>query len=296
MIENFRHISATIHVQDYFLELGRYLLPEGPRLKFSPLSQAKLTMQKPMITFDMERLTTLNMHLTTNAFLMLMDMVPPDTVSMQYPVAPRSALPQRLCELGPEVVVITSDYTALSRQWPSVHINTLARRLRAQGLTPVLLGRSKRIETGIDKDPIIPVTNAGVDASLFVDLRDKTSLIEALGVMQRAKAVVGVDNGLLHLAHCTDVPIVYGFTTLLPQHRVPFRKQYLYSAENTSTWRAEHGLTEVLEAQVPCGGCQSRGFAVNNDWRTCLFGDYACTLTLTADRFMTSLKKLGVTK
>jgi len=72
-----------------------------------------------------------------------------------------------------------------------------------------------------------------------------------------------------------------GFTTLLPEHRLPVR---------------EAGLTEVLEAQVPCNGCQSRGFAINHDWRKCIFDDYACTLTLTAERFFEKLKILGVVR
>jgi hypothetical protein len=67
-------------------------------------------------------------------------------------------------------------------------------------------------------------------------------------------------------------------TSLIPEHRVPYRKE---------------GRTEVIVPTLPCGGCQSKGFAVNMDWRRCIFDDYACTLELTANRFFERLEKLG---
>lgn len=306
--KNYKHVSQTIYYQDYFVDLARYLLPEDERLKYKKLSECPFMLKKPYVNFDPERLTTLQLHLTTHAFLMMLDQVPPDARSMSYPKSEyvfysrASALNQELHEMLTETpcVVVTTGYTAESRAWPAAHVNTLGRKLREQGLTPVLLGSKEPMVTGNAGDDIKTRYDDEIKADLFADLRGKTSLIEALGVMQRAKAVVGVDNGLLHLAHCTDTPVVYGLTTLKPEHRIPFRIDTdLYNRTASLAWRdddwyAKHGLTEVLESSVPCGGCQSRGFAINHDWRTCLFDDYSCTLTLTADRFLAKLDVLGV--
>lgn len=315
LVESFAHIDLRVYWPDYFLELARYLLPESPRLIHARLSSAPYALAKPYIEFDSARLSTLNLHLTKHAFLMLMDLDPPTTESMRYPCAPRTLMPPALqpyithTGVCPEMVIVTTGYTSETRKWPSAHVNELARRLRearlsadgsivskghpdwptsklSAGLTPVLLGTTEAIATG-DNGTIDGKIDNDIDRSLFLDLTNKTTLVEALGIMQRAQAVVGVDNGLLHLAHCTDVPVVYGLTSLLSEHRIPFRRPMRFA-------QTEHGLTEILEPLVPCGGCQSRGSFINHDWRTCLFSDYSCTLTLTAKRFLDKLKALGV--
>lgn len=315
MHDNFPHVSATVYVQDGWLDIVRYLLPETPRRCYKALSEAPYYMPKPFVEFNQERVTSLFMHLTDQAFVMLMDMLPPSCEAAAYAkallvsmdVISKTAHDLLYATLiYPKIIVFTTDYTARARQWPAVHINALAVKCREAGLTPVLLGTIESIPSGVKDDPIQPRQADGLKANLFIDLRNKTTLIEALGVMQRAKAVVGVDNGLLHLAHCTDVPVVMGFTTLKSEHRVPVRafnwdhhwRQDGYTIEAAAR---EAGLTETIESLVPCAGCQSRGWHIQKDaagkpvdWRKCVFDDYACTLTLTADRFWDKLKELGV--
>lgn len=302
MHDTYKHVSAIIYVQDGWLDLIKYLLPETERRKYKKLSEAPWELKKPYVEFDENRLTTLHLHLTDHAFLILMDMLPPTRADKAYPRAPRTELAsvaadtlKLLATSDPRMVIFTTDYTAPSRQWLSVHANRLAMMCAERGLTPVLLGSTQPIKTGVENDDIIPRQNDGLRPDLFLDLRGKTTLIEALGVIQRARAVVGVDNGLLHLAHCTDTPVVMGFSTLSPAHRVPVRflKTPLPGCHDAGRGAA---LTEVVEAKVPCAGCQSRGFAINTDWRECVMPDhqYACLLTLTADRFWDKLKKLGV--
>lgn len=279
---NYPHIAMMVWWQDYFVDLAEYLLPGTNMLKHRPISQAPWEMPKPIIEFDMERLTTLQLHLTDHAFLILLDQLPPTPESRMYPVA--TSVPLEFNEkfyevIAKECVIFTAGYTSETRRWPAFHINLLAKKVRAAGLAPVLLGTTKKLNVGLEGDFIKAGVDEDIDRSLFVDLVDRTNLVECLGIIQRARAVVGVDNGLLHLAHCTSTPVVVGYTTLDPKHRVPARPQ---------------GLTEVITAAVPCGGCQSRGFAVNHDWRTCIFDDYACLLTMSAERFYTALQKLKV--
>lgn len=305
-LQSLHHLTLCVWWPDYFLDLAQYLLPGGPRLTHRRLSEAPYAMAKPLVTFDPDRVTSLSLHLTTQAFLMLYDQVPPSQEAMRYPrpelveFPPSLYLKSRRELLKRSYVVFTVGFTSRTRQWPSVHINRLAVKVREAGLEPVLLGTSNEMVTGEPNDNIKTRIDDGIDKILFTDLTNKTTLVEALGIMQRAKAVVGVDNGLLHLAHCTAVPIVYGLTTLKAEHRIPFRNSSYLHDDMTywppGKWRAKHGLTEVITAQVPCNGCQSRGTFINHDWRTCLFDDYACTLTLTADRFFQALRTLGVVK
>ncbi len=292
--DHYEHVSATIYVLDGFYDLVRYLLPPTPRREYKKLSEAPWGLKKPIVEFDPDRITSLHLHLTDQAFLMLMDMLPPTQADKAYVRAEKVKFRNnkfRKVESG--TVVFTTDFTAATRAWPAVHINTLGRMVREAGLTPVLLGSTEPIPTGATDDFITARTDKGINTEIFLDLRGKTTLIEALAVIQRSRAVVGVDNGLLHLAHCTDVPVVMGFTSLTPEHRVPVREAYGPYAMLPDVVRGAE-LTKVLTALVPCAGCQSRGFAVNMDWRNCVFDDYLCLMTLTASRFWDKLKELKV--
>lgn len=281
--DTYLHTTQTIYSHDYAVDLLRFLLPDTERLTHKRLSECPYGVHRPIIKFDSERLTTLHLHLTDHAFLIMMDMLPPSEEARAYQKANEVVYSymqgRNLNHLTYDnkwnnFIVFTTDFTAKARVWPSYEINTLAHKVKAKGLQPVLVGKKGELSDG---QVVLP--NDGIDSSLFLDLRDKTSLIEALGVIQRAKAVVGVDNGLIHLAACTDVPIVVGYTSLKAKDRLPVRP---------------YGAFKVVEAQLPCGGCQSRGFAINMDWRQCLFEDYACTMTMTADRFYKGLEELGV--
>lgn len=300
-VERHQHVSLIIYVQDFFLPLAEYLF-KHPRIEYRRLSEAPWAMPKPFIKFDQDRITSLHLHLTDQAFLMIMDQLPPDNEARQYPKAAPLALSQELERMltprsqsdSSKLLVFTVANTAPVRAWPGCYINELAKKVAQAGYTPVLVGSTEKLNVGVEGDGIMGYMPDGIDTSLFVDLTNRTTLLEVLGIIQRAKAVVGVDNGLLHLAHCTSTPVVMGFTTLRPEHRVPYRewpggKAGLYSA---------HGLTKAIEAEVPCKGCQSNGWAVkpnkDGDWRVCMFDDYACTLTMSSQRFEAALKDLGV--
>lgn len=273
--DNYSHVSMDVYWYDYFVELAQVLLPsvEYPRIMHRKVSDKPAKPELPLVVYDDQRLSSLSLGLVEHGFLVLGDRLPTAPSALHYPKAPYqnfswlNALSE--VELAKPYVVFTPGYTAPNRRWPSVFVNTLARRIREAGLTPVLTGSSQG-----NLDPEIK-------REMFLDLWDKTSLIEALAIMQRARAVVGVDNGLLHLAACTSVPIVYGLTNVEAHLRVPVRAI---------------GKTIVLEAQVPCQGCQSKSFAVNHSWIHCPSPrmNTACTLTMTDTRFYSALRALGV--
>lgn len=311
--ETHPHVHLDIYWQDYFVDMAAVLLPEAeyPRTRHKRLSEARYMMPEPVVEFDPERLTTLTIGLVEHAFLIMADRLPPSRDAYRYPkpkliLDEGSALHSYGASSAEDYIVFTPGFTAPSRQWPSVFVNRLAKRVRAArrledgsivlpgqanwptarqsaGLTPVLLGTSakQRLQTG-EGDYILAGLDPGIDRSLFTDLWDKTNLVQALGIIQKAKAVVGVDNGLLHLAACTDTPVVAGVTTLKADKRIPAD--------------AANGKTIILEAQVPCQGCQSESFAVNHDWKFCPSPrmNYACTLTMTDERFFQALRELQI--
>lgn len=281
ILEAYAHASLHVYVQDGWYDLVRYLLPPGLRLKYSLLSTRPAKLASPWVEFDKDRLSSLALNLTTHAFLTLIDQLPPTAESAWYPQARSIAHEERYIIPPRPYVVFTTDYTAPSRAWPSSASNELADLLRQRGINRVLLGAKGPISVG-DKDgaAIHPKLAEGLLVNRFIDLRGHTTLIEALRVMQRAEAVIGLDNGLLHLAHCTSTPVVAGYSTLSPQHRVPGRPV---------------GTTLVIEPTSECRGCQSKGFFdPDHDYRLCKLGTYECLPTLSAERYWTCFKELGV--
>lgn len=115
--------------------------------------------------------------------------------------------------------------------------------LKDKGLTPVLLGQQ---ETVLQKGQRIrSSTDGAIPLEGVTDWRDRTSLMQAAAIMNDAACVIGLDNGLLHLAACTEVPIVFGYNVAHPKHREP---------------RRLHGVHEAVtltSAELGCIHCQS---------------------------------------
>jgi ADP-heptose:LPS heptosyltransferase len=264
-LEQHPHVSLDVYWQDYFVDLAKYLYSHE-RLTHKKLSVGKANPPaKPVVDFNPERVSPLSLHLTDQAFLILMDRLPKEpreAALLQAPAYHTDKTPNE------PYVVITATATAAAREWPAIHVNELARRIRNLGYLPVLLGDTSVIKAG---DGVIKGTlSPQIDRSLFHDLVDKTTLFEALGVMQNAECIMGVDNGLLHLAHCTDRPVVMGFTSVEARLRLPTRPK---------------GQTVAIEGETPDYGIQSKFFAVNMDFRSSILPGNPCTLTMRPERF-----------
>lgn len=173
-----------------------------------------------------------------------------------------------------EYVVMTPGFTAPSRQMPANTFNELKEGIIDMGYTPVFLGKSAmnngKRKIGFDED---------YDYEGGIDLRDKTTTLEAALVMSKAKCVVGIDNGLLHLAAMTDVNIVFGYTIAGPTQRRPYRESGL--------------IVEVYNepSELPCTFCQEGvRFFMDHDFQNCLYKDYKCLKMLNSKTFIEAVK------
>lgn len=165
--------------------------------------------------------------------------------------------------LPEKYAVVTVMATAENRKLPAEAINSVTRYLITKGITTVFLGKREILA---DRKS----SNAdGITLDGVLDLRDKTTLPEAACIMARAKCVVGLDNGLLHLACCTSVPVVFIFTSVDPALRVPPR----------------HGdaktVTVVPDESLKCRFCNSRmQYIMGHDFKNCLYGDNFCATSI----------------
>jgi len=160
-----------------------------------------------------------------------------------------------------------------------------------RGLKPVLLGTTVNHTKIRDDDGVlIPLAIVNeihkLPISLMeqcIDLRDKTTLMEARRVLGHAACVVGIDGGLIHLAGTTDAPIIYGLTTTLPRHRyIPRHGDPFYK------------IRYVGPRDLECAGCQSNWTLTYFDFRQCAYGDNKCTYQMHPDDFIAGMQDLGL--
>lgn len=165
-------------------------------------------------------------------------------------------------------VVMTPGATADARAIPAQHFNKLIHYVKSKGYEVVFLGKANFTtdkEAEAKAKHYFANFNTNYDYHAGVDLREKTTLIEALDIMDGAMCVIGLDNGLLHLAACTTTPVIFGYNIVEVEHRVPRRVE-----------GDTYNITLSKES-LPCIGCQSHTrFVHGHKFTQCLYGDYLC--------------------
>jgi len=204
-------------------------------------------------------------------------------VDMNYLTVKTNGISVKRFNLPEKYVVMTTAYTAKVRQFLPKHINSVSQYIKSKGYEVVFLGK-KETKTGACLDTINGEFDADIDFNIGIDLNDKTTLLESLLIIKGAKTIVGLDNGLLHLAGTTDIPIVGGFTTVNPEHRMPYRDGIM----------GKNYYPVVLDnTELACSHCQSNfNFTFRFDFRKCYHDDFKCLEMLNADKYIAELDKI----
>lgn len=293
LLEKYPHLDITYYVPKYFECLAKRMLPKSKKLQIRTFDKAgednKFT---PVKSFAHSGFySNLAVHMTDHAFRIITG----QEVEPQY----KNYLPINLKKsdaninrfnLPEKFVVIPTGYTAKVREMRPEVVNTISEYLLEKGYTPVFLGKRETAASGTNPDvKIIGEFSDEIRFDLGIDLRDKTTLLETVLIIQNAAAICGLDNGLLHVAGCTETPIVGGFTTVDPLHRMPYRNGIL---------GYEFYPVVLDEADLPCNFCQSRNTLTikhpNKDFRFCIYDDYKCTEMLDAGKYIEKLNEILV--
>lgn len=256
-------LNGTVYTADFFIPIASNVLSAYPKWKVVPRSE--LTDEK----IKAEPLCMPNRFITrigSNAvdlgfiYYAYLNPAPPD--GWYY-----TKLDLRSVLIDDELVpkqpyaVMTPYSTKPNRAMTVKAFNGIKNHLISKGVTPAFVGRKEFA----DGRPAVEAQE-GYDFSGGIDLTEKTTLLEAAKIMSHAKMVIGIDNGLTHLAAMTEVPIILGFTIASPKDAEPRRKSeriYRIYPDRSS---------------LPCTFCQSRmRFFIKHDFGTCLYKDNLCT-------------------
>ena len=218
----------------------------------------------------------LRMHLTHYASIQLSNRVLP-LEQMNYPKYP---LDDNLIEYFDidfsKCVAINPVFRSHTRKFLPEELKKLCDYIKEKGYTPLFLGNT---ETNYDdKDKI--AQNIDFDFSTGIDLRNKTTIKEVINIIAKCKTIIGIDNGLIHLAAMTKIPIVAGYTMASPELRMPIRNNKL-----------GYNIYPVLP-DIECQGCQDKWQLDNHNFNECYFEHYDCTSKMSAEKFIAELEKI----
>ena len=174
-------------------------------------------------------------------------------------------------------VILVTTYRDDTRMWHSEYILNVAKWIKSKGLIPVFIGKTDQNFQLKDKMVISKSSLPENIEKYGVDLRNKTTIPELASIMAMSKAVCGVDSGPIHLAGTTETPIICGYTSVAPEHRVPTRKV---------------GKTYAITADIECIGCESRWSSSFWNYEKCYLGHINCCKFLTADKFIKILDSI----
>ncbi len=274
-------ITPLVWVPTYLKDFAKHVLPKVKDIHAFSEMKEKYNQHLPTKTTKWDgNLSAMKIHVVDYAFLKLCDENPSLDNKNYLQIRP-DEIDISMLRLPEKYIVITAGYTAKVREFPASHVNKIADFALSKGYTPVFLGQTKT-ETGT-AHVIEGNFNQEVNLAAGVNLLNKTTLLEAAKIMGNAKAVLGVDNGLLHVAGCTNTLIIGGFTTVSPEVRMAVRNGIL----GWNYFPIEPDKT------LPCRGCQEKtNFLYGHDYRDCIYNDYVCTTQMTANKFIANLERL----
>lgn len=277
-VERNPHISGDVLAPEHFLPLAKMWLSDlAPRFGVRSyslkegqlLSDAEGIRDRVAIIPDKNQYANAcYFHLMDLGFMYYCQTNPfrlPDSEKM-LPVVRGDEVAVPFFDFSRDYAVVTTEATAANRMLPASLIEGVVSAVKQRGLIPVILGK---------KDFTLDLRSLeqDIDLSGAIDLRGKTTLPEAAVILAKARFVFGLDNGLLHLAFCSDVPVVALFTSVDPKIRVPRRRP--------------GAKTIVLSPPetLACRFCNTRmTYFIGHDFKHCPYADNACTKIFDLDQ------------
>jgi len=221
-IKNYTNVQFLVWVPNYMLDFAKHVLTPGAVIRPFSKAKNKYNEQLPGVSTKWTSFhTPMRTHPVDYAFHMLSDKHIYDLNQKNYlKIQPEKINISRF-KLPEKYVVIAAAASVEVKKMPVETANKIINYVISKGYTPVFLGK-REAETGVDGFKI-KAYDIALNSDLGINLLDKTNLLESVKIIHEAKAIIGMDGGLVHLAGFTDTEIVAGFTLVSPDHIAPIR-------------------------------------------------------------------------
>lgn len=284
LLKKWPHVRITLAVPDYFVPIIEHFFVGHPQIErvvtMTEIWKDNSLRKRNWYQTKTEYFSPMHSHLILHAFSYLCDTVEVSIEEQNYLQFETKRLPDvSQFSLPSSYIAIQVGSTAFVRSLPASTINGISDWAKRSGHQIVYLGNKRTVRGGV-AESIDAVYSEDLSTDGVIDLRDKTTLLETAKVISEAKAMVGLDGGLLHLAGCTQVPIVAAYTNLIPKHRLPIRN-------NELGWNCK------VITPPGCHACESNtNFLPEHDYRWCVWPELKCNEKLTADLFIRELENI----
>lgn len=241
---------------------------KGRSIKF-PIREVKITAVPQYVH-------PLRMHLSHYASIQFSNRIPA-LETLNYPQFP---LDKRITETFnidfTKCVAINTIFRGATRQFNPDELLKICNYIKDCGYVPLFVGKTETPEYCQNE----PYNNIEFNTSVGIDLVNKTTLSELVNILAECKVVMGIDNGLIHLAALTNVPIIAGYTIASPELRLPIRSNILgYDVQ-------------TVVPDVECRFCQDTTQLDNTNFNKCINNTNQCLKELNSEKFIHRLKNV----
>jgi len=126
---------------------------------------------------------------------------------------------KKIEELPKDYIVIHPSKSWPSRTWHKNYWDDLVERLNAKNVAVVVVGKdSGEVGTFKIKKPVYQI-----NPKIGLNLVNKINLHQTWHVLNKARLVITMDSGILHLAGTTDTQIIQLGSSVNPYFRIPYR-------------------------------------------------------------------------
>lgn len=272
---------------EHFFDINQPMINEN--YSFAKLniteSDKKIYFQLPnqlamALDFKLQSLTPLRIHLSQYAGLQFANKIYSieECNYLQYPIDTELDIQvQDKFKIDfSKCVLLNLTYRGDTRIIEPGVINDFCKYIKEKGLMPLFVGKKETPEYVNNA----PYKTLEFDTSIGIDLRDKTTIKEMIYIMNQAHSIMGVDNGLIHLAAMTKLPIIAAYTSCSPETRCPVRYGKL------------GGGIEIVEADEACRYCSDKWNISGHDFNNCYYATNACCKSLTLGKFINAFENI----
>lgn len=265
------HVKPTIYSPKFFLEIAQNAFLKHPNVEIKDKIYFDIATDLKDPTYCPQYECTINgtgTHLVDMGFINYCNLSGvPEGESGNYLRLNLDNVEIHRFNLPKKFMVLTPCSTEKARTMNHQLFNDIQDYAISQGITPVYIGREDFAPGRTAK------MEKGYDLSRGINLVNKTTLLEAAKIMDQAVSVMGVDNGMLHLAAMTKAPLVFGYTIVSPKFRQPIRP------DNTIT------VNIVPDKKaLPCLFCmENMRYFFNHNFKECIYKDEMCVKVLAQD-------------
>lgn len=282
LFKNYPWQKYKIWVPDYLIELFTNMFPGQNIGGFSRAPSTADGVNTGILSFNTQRHSSIHIHLTDYAFYILTDSLPKNDNDKNLPYFDFKYNIKSF-KLPEKYVCVSPFFRSALRQFPPTTLNEISDFIKGTEYKLVVLGSNNQVfnrEKNIKTDGVLNWVPKG---DHIINLSNKTTIMQSLGILNGAKALVTLDGGLLHLCSLTKTPIIAGFTSVDPCSRIPYRDGKL--DENI----------KVITPEVDCKFCQTNWCMVykgQHEFNKCFFKDLQCVKEMTSNKFIKHLKEI----